>query len=92
MERAVVLSRSGLIGTEHLPSDRARMSFVPASEPRSPPTEAEGRDADQRARIAAALQACGGNQSRAAKMLGISRRTLVSRLAQHGFPRPLRKP
>jgi pSer/pThr/pTyr-binding forkhead associated (FHA) protein len=92
MERAVVLSRSGLIGTEHLPSDRARVSFVRASEPPSPPTEAVGREPDQRARISAALQACGGNQSRAAKMLGISRRTLVSRLVQHGFPRPLRKP
>jgi DNA-binding NtrC family response regulator len=88
MERAVVLSRSGLIGTEHLPSDQARVSFVPASEPRNPATGARGAEWEQRARIAAALQACGGNQSRAAKMLGISRRTLVSRLAQHGLPRP----
>jgi two-component system, NtrC family, response regulator AtoC len=92
MERAVVLSRAGIIGTEHLPSDRARMSFVAASEPRGPATAVPEGEPDQRARIAAALQTCGGNQSRAAKMLGISRRTLVSRLAQHGFPRPLRKP
>ena len=92
IERAVVLSRGGLIGTEHLPSDRARMSFVPASQPRSPASGPPGGDAEQRDRIAAVLQACGGNQSRAAKMLGISRRTLVSRLALHGFPRPLRKP
>ena len=92
IERAVALSRGGLIGTEHLPSDRARTSFVSASEPRGPASGAPGGDADQRDRIAAVLQACGGNQSRAAKMLGISRRTLVNRLAQHGFPRPLRRP
>jgi hypothetical protein len=41
MERAVILSRAGCIGTEHLLlSDRPRVSFVPASEPRRPPTEA----------------------------------------------------
>jgi two-component system, NtrC family, response regulator AtoC len=90
MERAVVLSRSGVIGTEHLPADRARVTFVSAS-PRSAPTGVPAGESDQRDQIAAALQACGGNQSRAAKMLGISRRTLVTRLAQHGFPRPLKK-
>jgi len=36
----------------------------------------------------AALDACGGNQTRAAKMLGISRRTLVQRLDAYGVPRP----
>jgi DNA-binding NtrC family response regulator len=92
IERAVVLSRSGVIGTEHLPSERTRVTFVSAAVPRASATRASGLDPEERERIAAALQACGGNQSRAAKMLGISRRTLVTRLAQHGFPRPLRKP
>jgi two-component system response regulator AtoC len=45
----------------------------------------------ERARITAALERCGGNQSKAAEFLGIARRTLVSRLAEFGFPRP-RKP
>jgi transcriptional regulator with PAS, ATPase and Fis domain len=45
-----------------------------------PPTE--------RDRIIRALESCGGNQTRAAKLLGISRRTLINRLEQFQLPRP----
>jgi hypothetical protein len=44
--------------------------------------------AHERERIRAALEKCGGNQTKAASLLGISRRTLVSRLSEHGLPRP----
>ncbi len=47
--------------------------------------------AAERARIIAALDQCSGNQTRAAKLLGVSRRTLVSRLVTYQIPRP-RKP
>ncbi len=46
---------------------------------------------EERRRIADALEACAGNQTQAAKRLGISRRTLVDRLDRYGFRRP-RKP
>jgi len=42
----------------------------------------------ERQRILDALRACGGNQTKAAEMLGISRRTLVNRLDQYDLPRP----
>jgi two-component system, NtrC family, response regulator AtoC len=41
-------------------------------------------------RIAEAMERCGGNQTRAAKLLRISRRTLVTRLTEYGFARPLK--
>ncbi|MCA9705845.1 MAG: sigma 54-interacting transcriptional regulator [Myxococcales bacterium] len=48
----------------------------------------EGAPVDERQRIIDALAACGGNQTRAAKRLGISRRTLTTRLNQFDIPRP----
>jgi len=44
----------------------------------------------ERSRIIEALAACGGNQTKAAAMLGIPRRTLVLRLAEYDIPRPRR--
>jgi transcriptional regulator with GAF, ATPase, and Fis domain len=43
---------------------------------------------DERQRVLAALASCGGNQTRAAKLLGFSRRTLVNRLREYNLPRP----
>ncbi len=45
----------------------------------------------ERQRIVRALESCAGNQSRAAKLLGISRRTLINRIEALGIARP-RKP
>ena len=42
----------------------------------------------ERARIVEALNQAGGNQTQAAKLLGISRRTLVTRLGELDLPRP----
>lgn len=42
----------------------------------------------ERERILDAMEKCGGNQSRAAKMLGISRTTLIKRLEAYAYVRP----
>jgi len=42
----------------------------------------------ERQRILDALERCGGNQTKAAKMLGISRNTLMARLDDYGITRP----
>ncbi len=47
------------------------------------------RDDDaERARIAQALDQCAGNQTRAARLLGVSRRTLINHLDRLSMPRP----
>lgn len=65
---------------EHVPS--TRVVFPPG--PRAQP---DGRDTE-RARVLDALATCGGNQTRAAKLLGFSRRTLINRLDEFQLPRP----
>lgn len=47
-----------------------------------------GFDEADRRRILHALEQCGGNQTRAAKLLGVSRGTLVNRLNAMNAPRP----
>jgi len=68
-----------------------RMDALPAVEVPAPVPADEFRsvveDLDRR-RVLDALAACGGNQTRAAEMLGMSRRTLVARLDAYGLPRP----
>ncbi len=44
----------------------------------------------ERERIIDALERCSGNQSAAARLLRISRRTLVARLAEYKIPRPIK--
>ena len=48
-------------------------------------------EAIEKRRIEEALSSSGGNQTQAAAKLGISRRTLVSRLSQYDFIRPRKK-
>ncbi|WP_437521408.1 sigma 54-interacting transcriptional regulator [Sorangium sp. So ce726] len=64
--------------------------MVPRGKERSAP-QALASDPDERQRIVEALEKCVGNQTYAAKMLGISRRTLVSKIEKYNLPRP-RKP
>jgi two-component system response regulator AtoC len=67
----------------------ARSSQSPAS---SRPRGGEGHtDDEKRDKLIRALEACGGNQTRAAEMLGISRRTLINRLDRWKLPRPQKR-
>jgi DNA-binding NtrC family response regulator len=49
------------------------------------------KDDDERARILAALDRCAGNQTQAAQLLGMSRRTLINRLEKYSMPRPRKR-
>jgi DNA-binding NtrC family response regulator len=63
----------------------------PADAPAAHPLDALYPGDAERDRIIATLERCRGNQTRAAKVLGMSRRTLIYRLERYGLPRP-RKP
>jgi DNA-binding NtrC family response regulator len=43
---------------------------------------------EEQAKILDALKQCAGNQTRAAEVLGMSRRTLINRLSEYGIARP----
>ena len=97
MERAAVLSSGDAILPADLPghitnvaSGPVRGAGVPAvSAAAGKPAAAEG--AMERQRIIEALQRSAGNQTRAAKLLGMPLRTLVNRLAEHDIPRPRKR-
>jgi transcriptional regulator with PAS, ATPase and Fis domain len=88
MERALALHTAGVIEVSHL-SDRVREG---ARAPRAaPPSAAVVADlgsqvaALERSAIAAALESCGGNQTQAARVLGITRRALLYKLDKLGL-------
>ena len=91
IERAVLVAPGTELLPEHFPIQRMA-STLPLHRigPESLPPPPPGTD-PERERILGVLAECGGNQSRAAKLLGISRTTLVARLNDYGIPRP-RKP
>ena len=87
-----------VIRLEHLPQailrrrDAAQAEPTPAARPDPAVLDADGFAAQvsalDRARIVDALARAGGNQTQAAKLLGMSRRTLISRLETLALPRP----
>ena len=46
---------------------------------------------DERQEVLDALEACNGNQTHAAKLLGVSRRTLINKLEKFAVPRPRKR-
>jgi DNA-binding NtrC family response regulator len=103
IDRAVVICLGDAILPEHLPpsllkaveSRRAAAQAQAAPSPAAAPVPpgAAGTlqseiDAFEKARIIDTLERCGGNQSRAARILGISRGTLIARLDAFAIARP----
>jgi DNA-binding NtrC family response regulator len=96
IERAVLLSAGGPIRPQHLALERPRrdssvtmpIQRLEVLDRVTQPNLASAVADLERQRIIETLNACGGNQTRAARALGISRNTLLARLDAYGFPRP----
>jgi len=88
IERALLLCAGPTLLPEHFPTP---VPYTVADADGPPvPARAAGQEPkdDERARVLASLAACGGNQSRAARQLGISRKVLIARLDRYGVARP----
>ncbi len=92
LERALILAGSDAIGPEHLSfarpdALRGEAAGGPAWVPEIPP-EGLSLEVLERELILKALERAGGNKSQAARLLGLTRRTLYSRMERHGLRRP----
>jgi DNA-binding NtrC family response regulator len=103
MDRAVVLSAGETLRAEHLPAKLVTAASSPTgSREANKAQEPIGVNNDlsrlrremsdlELKRIKDALERCGGNQTQAAELLGISRRTLVTRLGEYPIARPRKR-
>jgi two-component system, NtrC family, response regulator AtoC len=104
IERGTLLAQGGAISKEHLQADplsRPEASVIPIATAAAPrivelamPALRGGSELRQelreleRERIVQAMSQAGGNQTLAARLLGISRRALITRLENFKLPRP----
>jgi DNA-binding NtrC family response regulator len=82
IQRAVVLSGTGLIGVEHLPDNVLRAQAPAAPAPAGSVTPIREMERDM---ILRALEETGQDKRRAAQLLGISLKTLYNKLAKYGI-------
>jgi DNA-binding NtrC family response regulator len=83
VERAIIESENGPIGRAHLPDKMTKHEsedHVPAGPSRTPLPDTLDHRANERQLIEQALASAGGNKTRAAEMLGMTRRRLYSRM------------
>ncbi len=87
LERALILAGADPIGPEHLSFSRPD-DVGPAGLAIEIPEEGLSLEAVERDLILKALDRARGNKSLAARLLGLTRRTLYSRMEKHGLRRP----
>lgn len=87
--------RSVSVSLTHEGAELLGPMLRPSHPPSVPPSASEPDDepplgsvAEERARVIDALERCAWNQTQAAKLLGVSRRTLIKRLELFALPRP----
>ena len=87
IERAVILADGGYIRSEHLPVTAPRLAPPPAEAavPAALPPAGVNLDAIERSLVITALAQARHNKTRAAKLLGLTRAQLYSRIEKYGL-------
>jgi transcriptional regulator with GAF, ATPase, and Fis domain len=89
IERAVILADGGYIRSEHLPVTGARQSAATPGEPTGAPATfppgGVNLEAIERSFVIKALRQARHNKTRAAKLLGLTRAQLYSRIEKYGL-------
>ena len=97
VERALILCEGGLINPEHLPWYGESANRAPTLSPAAPdalaaqpmvehfPAQGVDLEAMERTLVEGALKQAGQNRSKAAKLLGLSRSKLYSRMERFGL-------
>jgi len=94
IERAILLCDGGLITSDHLPAPMVRPQPALAgnppagngsAHPTTPPADGLNLEAVERKFLEQALTKSKGNKTRAARLLGLTRAQLYSRLEKYGF-------
>lgn len=81
LEYAFVIAERGLIDLHQLPQNVLTRKSVRGPEPISP----KGQDSLEKTALIEALRECSGNQSQAARILGVSRVTVWNRMKKYGI-------
>jgi len=90
VERAVLLSTSNTLTVDAIDPNRERLQPRKTDRTMEIVFDRNTSESSELEKIQEALSLCAGNQTRAAALLGIARRTLVKKLASMGLPRPRR--
>jgi transcriptional regulator with GAF, ATPase, and Fis domain len=89
IERAVILADGGYIRSEHLPVIAPPVAAAPAAEAAAPPAAfpagGVNLEAIERSLVVKALNQARHNKTRAAKLLGLTRAQLYSRIEKYGL-------
>jgi DNA-binding NtrC family response regulator len=98
LERALLLASAGSITPEHLPKEklqrRTRSGGTPAPAQAAPAPAPAASDPPltlleiEKQAMVDALARCAGNQTRAAELLGMPRRTFCKRMGEYRIARP----
>lgn len=87
IERLVILSNDGIIRASMLPKEIVKSAFMSKNDVFIIPEEGIELEEIEKGFVRQALERCGGNQTHAAKLLGISRHALIYRMEKFHLKR-----